>query len=59
MYPGRAFCTYAQEWTGAADGVQVHLTHGLVVEQGDPEETHGKAHSSSSSGSSSLAYIDS
>lgn len=32
--------TYAEERPGAADRVQVHLTHGLVVEQGHPEERH-------------------
>ena len=53
-------CTYTEEWTRAADRVRVHLTHGLVVEQGHPEETD--THKSTwcfSSGNISLAYIDS
>lgn len=39
-----ADCTYTEKWTGAADRVRVHLTHGLVVEQGHPEETHTHTH---------------
>lgn len=35
---GRGRRTYAEQRPGAADRVQVHLTHGLVVEQGHPEE---------------------
>lgn len=42
----RVHGTYAEKWTGATDRVRVNLTHGLVVEQGYPEETeaHTKKH---------------
>lgn len=40
LYKEQACCTYTEKWTGTADRVQVHLTHGLVVEQGHPEERH-------------------
>lgn len=40
LVKGRGRRTYAEEQSGAADRVQVHLTHGLVVEQGHPEERH-------------------
>lgn len=40
MVRGRGLRTYAEERPGAAHRVQVHLTHGLVVEQGHPEERH-------------------
>lgn len=44
MHTERVHCTYTKKWTGAADRVRVHLTHGLVVEQGHPEETHTQKH---------------
>lgn len=63
LYKDHTDRTYTEKRTGAADRVQVHLTHGLVVEQGHPEETHTCihtiAHGSCSSGNTSLANIDS
>lgn len=44
LYKEQAYYTYTEKRTGAADRVQVHLTHGLVVEQGHPEETHTQRH---------------
>lgn len=56
-----ADCTYTEKRPGAADRVRVHLTHGLVVEQGHPEETHThtQKHMVLLFRQYSLAYIDS